>query len=300
LQIVSIGEILWDVFGEKEYLGGAPLNFSVNAERLGNSVTLLSAVGADARGSRALEKMRSLGLTTEMVQTASERPTGAAIIATDSAGNASFTIGRPAAFDCFHADDVLFSYLQRLRPEWIYCGTLAFTDEHTERILLQLLRCSPRAKCFYDMNLRTGHWNLPLVQRLSALATVLKMNETEAEQLFVLTFGASDFNMETFCRYWSSSYKIDTICVTLGSKGCVVFHADELQTFAGFSVHVADTVGAGDAFAAAFLHGLDAGWPLARIAAFANELGSLVASRPGATPDWNVDECLQLIPGMEL
>ena len=295
MQIVSIGEVLWDVFGEKEFLGGAPLNFSAHLHRLDSSVTLLSAVGADARGNLTLKTMRNLGLTTEMVHTVAERPTGTAIIVTDSAGNASFTIDRPAAFDCLRMDDALFERLDSLQPGWIYFGTLALTEECTEQILLQLLQHSPQAKRFYDMNLRTGHWNLPLVLRLSALATVLKLNDTEAEHLFTLTFGTREFDLEEFCRHWSSTYNIETICVTLGSKGCAVFHAEALQAFAGVSIEVADTVGAGDAFAAAFLHGLDAGWPMARTAAFANALGALVASREGATPVWQIDECLSLM-----
>jgi len=299
LQVISIGEVLWDVFGEKEFLGGAPLNFSANLQRLGDSVTLLTAVGNDERGERTLTTMRRLDLTTEMVQTVSARPTGVALIKTDSAGNASFSIDRPAAFDCIRIDDALFNRLYSLRPGWIYFGTLALTEDRTEQILLQLLQHSPQARRFYDLNLRSGHWNLPLVQRLSALATVIKLNETEAEHLFALTFGSREFDLEEFCRHWASTYKIATICVTLGSKGCAVFHADELHAFAGISIEVADTVGAGDAFAAAFLHGLDAGWPMARTAAFANAAGALVASREGATPAWEIDECrlLMTTPG---
>jgi fructokinase len=58
----------------------------------------------------------------------------------------------------------------------------------------------------------------------------------------------------------------------------------------GYSVKVADTVGSGDAFAAAFLHGLGSGWPAGRIADFANRVGALTASRPGAVPDWTLAE----------
>ena len=293
MQIVSIGEVLWDVFDQNEFLGGAPLNFAANAQRLGNSVTLLTAVGADARGQKALEKMRALGLTTNMVQTVVDHATGAALITTDANGNASFVIDRPAAFDCVKVDARLLSQLESIRPDWIYYGTLALTDTHTELILHQLLERLPQAKRFYDMNLRTGHWNLPLVQRLSGLATVLKLNDAEAEHLLALTFGAKDFSLEEFCRYWSSTYGIETICVTLGSKGCAVFTAGVLLTFTGFQVSVADTVGAGDAFAAAFLHGLNLAWPMDSIATFANALGALVASRTGATPAWTMEECLR-------
>ena len=58
----------------------------------------------------------------------------------------------------------------------------------------------------------------------------------------------------------------------------------------GYRVQVADTVGAGDAFSAAFLHGLNAGWPAAQIGDFANRLGALVASRPGGAAPWSLEE----------
>lgn len=296
MRIVSIGEVLFDVIGEQEFLGGAPLNFSAAAQRLGNTVTLLSAVGGDARGAKALNAMRELGLTTAFVQSLSACPTGTAIAVTDAAGNASYVIDRPAAFDCVQADAGLLGRLAATQPEWVYFGTLAHTRPEAESMLLQLLRSLPSARCFYDINLRTGHWNLPLVQRLSRLTTVLKLNESEAELLFHLTFGSKEFSLHEFCRSWSASYGTHTICVTLGSKGCAVFSNGVLRQFAGVSVKVVDTVGAGDAFAAAFLHGLHLGWPMEKIAAFANALGALVASRRGATPAWTLHECLQLMP----
>jgi len=59
-------------------------------------------------------------------------------------------------------------------------------------------------------------------------------------------------------------------------------------------VRVADTVGAGDAFAAAFLHGLWQGWNPSQVADFANRVGALVASRTGAIPMWTLDEVCAL------
>lgn len=295
MQVISIGEVLWDVFGQREFLGGAPLNFSVTATRLGNSVALLTAVGAERRGTAALKAMQALGLTTRFVQVVTEVSTGTAIVVTDSGGNATYVIERPAAFDCLSIDEELLDQLRALRPNWIYFGTLAQTQAGTEQALNSIVRRIPCARCFYDLNLRLGHWNLPLVQRLSAMATVLKMNDSEAEVLFRLTLGPGTFSLERFCKYWSSTYGMEIICITLGSKGCAVFAAGELHTFDGYWVEVVDTVGAGDAFSAAFLHGLDLCWPVERIASFANALGALVASRAGATPNWTTQECVRLI-----
>jgi fructokinase len=295
LQIITIGEILWDVFDQAEYLGGAPLNFSAAAQRLGNQVALVSGVGADPRGNRALESMTMLGLTTEFVQVLRGKDTGTARVTTDSSGNANFFIQRPAAFDQFQIGEGQLTAIAALQPGWIYYGTLAQTHPPALAALDAILQRLPNAKRFYDMNLREGHWNLPLVQRLSRQASILKLNDAEAETLFKLTRPSGNFSLESFSRYWSSTYSIDTICITLGSKGCAVFSQNTLQLFSGFTVKVADTVGAGDAFAAAFLHGRIQGWPIARQAAFANALGALVASRAGATPAWTVDECLKML-----
>ncbi len=293
MRIISLGEVLWDVFEEREFLGGAPLNFSANTQRLGNSVLLLTAVGDDERGSRAVAQMSTLGVSTEFVQIVTERPTGTAVVVTDHSGSASYVIERPAAFDCVRIDHSLLSRLQQFDPEWIYFGTLTQTDSRSLDALTEIIRRSPGAKRFYDMNLRTGHWNFTLVEDLSRIATVLKLNDAEAELLFHQVSGEEPFSLQAFCRYWSSKYGVKTICITLGGEGCAVFIDGTLRTFPGYTVKVVDTVGAGDAFAAAFLHGLHLGWPIERIAPFANALGALVASRAGATPAWTLDECLE-------
>jgi len=290
MRIVSVGEVLWDVIGDTEFLGGAPLNFAANLQRLGNSVVLLTAVGDDSRGRRVLAQMRELGLTTEYIQIVTEQPTGTAEVSTDASGSASFLIRRPAAFDLFVADDSTLARLRLFRPDWIYFGTLAQVDAHGEEALLRIIDCAVESNRFYDMNLRAGHWNIDLIERLSRLATVVKLNDAEAELLFQLTFETRQFSLEEFCHYWSSKYGVNTICVTLGSKGCAVFSGEVLNRFPGYPVTVADTVGAGDAFAAAFLHGLHLGWPIGRIAQFANALGAHVASRSGATPPWTLAE----------
>ena len=295
VKILSMGEVLWDVIGEEEYLGGAPLNFSAVLQRLGNTAAVVTAVGKDERGMRTLKAMQNLGLTTEFVQQVSERPTGTAFVSTDGDRNVVFTIDRPAAFDCVEVDASLLERAVHFAPDWLYFGTLAQANPHMETALQRLVENLPETRCFYDVNLRNGHWSLALVERLSSAAHVLKLNRREAEMLYELTRGKSDFNLEDFCRHWTSTYNISTICVTLGSRGCAIFDHGTLRSFDGFAVEVVDTVGSGDAFAAAFLHGLNAGWPIEENATFANALGALVAGRPGGTPDWNLEEHFSLI-----
>jgi fructokinase len=297
----SIGEVLWDVFPDQERFGGAPLNFCANLQRLGEQTMLLSAVGEDERGRLALERMRTLGLNTDGVSVVAELPTGIATISTGADGEPAFVIPRPAAFDRVSVDPEIFARATEEEVDWLYLGTLLQTEPSIEAFTTDLTEHLFPARVFYDMNLRTGQWNLPLVQRLSELASVVKLNESEAETLFERTNeSGAEFTLEEFCRTWSETYGIDVMCVTLGPAGCLVYDARTLNDAGvmtrvpGYAVTVCDTVGSGDAFAAAFLHGYHHGWPMQKTAAFANALGALVASRAGATPPWTVTEVLAL------
>lgn len=317
MHVVSIGEILWDVFPGRETLGGAPLNFSVNVARLGDSAALISAVGRDPRGGAALDAIRSYGLTTDLIQLSDNLPTGVALVSASPEGDPRFEIPRPAAFDAVQLSPRILDSATRLHPNWIYFGTLIQTApavEHATRSLLDSLASArgstgtPRAasgsngapgsapvRGFYDMNLREGHWDLPLVQRLCRLASVLKLNQSEAETLHRLTAPSTQpFSLETFSRQWAAQYQLEAVCITLGPQGCFIYQNGSGYTAPGYPTSVSDTVGAGDAFAAAFLHGYHRGWPALTTARFANALGSIVASRPGAIPSWSVEECLAL------
>ena len=287
MHVWGIGEVLWDIFPDQERFGGAALNFCANLQRLGETATLLSAVGDDPRGALALRRMRELGLNTQQIGIVKEAPTGMAVVHTSAEGEPSFSIPRPAAFDLLSVDRDM------VRPgaaDWLYFGTLLQTQERIERATTELALGNPGMRCFYDMNLRPGHWNIDLVSRLSRLATMVKLNENEVELLQGSGGPLRALSLEQFCRRWAAEYEIDVICVTLGASGCLVYDRGSISRAPGIPVRVCDTVGSGDAFAAAFLHGYASRWPTLTAARFANALGALVASRQGATPDWTLAE----------
>lgn len=283
MRLTSLGEILWDLIDGRELLGGATFNFSVQLSRLGHDVSFVSAVGGDDRGRRALEGASQLGLSTRFIRTVKDAPTGTVSVTVDERGQPSYVLHRPAAYD--------FAALPSLPvdPEWIYHGTLQFIDPRMLALLHDLLRRYPGARRFYDINLRKNSYTTPLVMELLRLGGVVKLNDDELAQVQQMA-GTSHTSIEGFCRDYASRFGWDAVCVTRGDRGCAIFKGGEYVEVSAIPVKVADTVGAGDAFAAAFLHGLDAGWPPAKIGAFANRLGALVASRPGGAPEWSWSE----------
>ncbi len=271
MTIASIGEILWDVYPTYSHLGGAPFNFAAHAQRLGHRVLFLSAVGDDQRGAAALKKAAALGLDTQFIQVITGKPTGHVSVWLDAAGQPDFTIHRPAAYDFLRLDDAQLARIAALRPEWIYYGTLYQMDPLARCQVRRLMEALPFARRFYDVNLRRGSYTPDLVRESIALAHAVKLNDAEAE-----TF--PDFHAA-----WA-------VAVTHGARGCDVRIGDRRAACPGYPVIATDTVGAGDAFAAAFLHGIAQGWSAQRTGDMANRLGALVASRSGAVPEWTLAE----------
>ena len=278
--IVSIGEILWDMFPHGRLLGGASYNFSVHAATLGHLVNFLSAVGEDELGTEALAAVAHFGLT---LQVTSKAPTGRVTVRLDPQGQPSYTLHRPAAYDFVQWIPPIHT------PDYIYFGTLHQIYEQPKRVTRQLLNAFPAVHRFYDVNLRKDCYWPALLTELLPLADIVKLNDAEVRELCVL-YDEPAADLETFCRRWAERYDWEVVCVTRGDMGCALLRGDEYLEVPGFPVEVADTVGAGDAFSAALLHGHSQLSPLRKIGMFANQVGALIASRPGGVPHWSPSE----------
>jgi fructokinase len=288
LPIVVLGEVLWDLFEHSRRLGGAPLNFGAHARRLGHPVTLVSALGEDELGEPASRLIAALGLDTRLLQTTSRFPTGTAQVEIVPGGRTHFTIPRPAAYDAVEISEYELEILRRIAPRWFYYGTLFASTCHGKRVLHQLAGALRGASKFYDLNLRPGADSPELVQELLRRADVVKLNEDELHR--VQQFTGLPSEIEAFCREGAGRYGWRAVGVTLGDRGCAIYADGRYAEATGHPVEVVNTVGAGDAFSAAFLHGLSSNWPITEIAAFANRLAAMVVSRGGAIPDWASEE----------
>jgi fructokinase len=278
-----VGEVLWDQFPDATTLGGAPLNFAVHLKRFGHTPLLVSAVGTDRLGEETRAAIARMGLETGGLQSTSPYPTGTASVRLGPGEHTSFLIARPAAYDAIELYDRDVRQLLVREPSWFYYGTLFPSTARAHCVLRQLLAAAPAATRFYDMNLRPGFESPPLVRELLEAADVVKLNERELQ--FVHEHLDLPPAPEAFCRVGSKRYGWMAACVTFGSRGCAMLVGDDYVTSPGVPVQLADPVGAGDAFAAAFVHGLASRWTAERIAAFANRAGALVAGARGAIPD---------------
>lgn len=285
MKFVSIGEILWDVVGASEHLGGAPFNMAAHLFRLGHDARFVSAIGDDHRGRLALDRVQELGLNPSFIETIPGVMTGAVSVTLDAAGQPDFRICRPAAYDFVELSALALARLKDWQPDWICYGTLFQSNPQARAAILRILEACPSATRFYDVNLRKPWCSPELVVSLLSMSTAVKLNHGELAQICQMTHVSYD-GVENACRFLRGRFGWYAMCVTHGEDGCSILRGDEYVEAPGYRIQVADTVGAGDAFAAGFLHGIGAGWPLEKIGDFANRLGAMVAARHGAIPNW--------------
>jgi fructokinase len=293
MKLIAIGEVLWDILPRAEHLGGAPFNFALHARNLGHGVSFVSAVGNDDHGRRALERAEQAGLPSRFIHRTSDHPTGTVTVSFDPSAGPQYRIHRPAAYDFPALSPADLSALLTPPPDWIYFGTLQQMSPPARDLTPRLLDAAPAARRFYDVNLRAQSYTPELVRTLVRQTHVLKLSHQELPLVKEMC-GIAGESLDRFCRESARAFELETVCVTRGAEGCGLLLNDEYVEAPGFPIQVADAIGAGDAFSAALVHGISLGWPVPQVAEFANRIGALVASRPGATSHWTVTEAMAL------
>lgn len=293
LKAICFGEILWDVIGAQEHLGGAPMNLSAHLARCGARAMMVSAVGDDDRGRRALAAMRELDVDCRFVEVLSGRPTGWVDVALSAGGQPSYTIHEGVAWDSISLSTVQLAQLAGEEASAICFGTLSQRTAANRETLFSLLAAVKARHVFYDVNLRQHYFTREIVERSLEHSTIVKLNDAEARCLSTLLLGKV-YSERDFAAAIARQYELEAVVITRGEHGCGVLHGDKWHECPGVPVRVADAVGAGDAFGAAFLARYCSGARVLAAATVANRLGAFVASRPGAIPPYT-DEMQKLL-----
>jgi fructokinase len=280
--IVGLGELLWDLLPSGKQLGGAPANFAYITNLLGDAGIPASRIGRDSLGDEALQRLAQLGLNAASVQRDPIHPTGTVKIEIDNSGQPRFDISQPVAWDFLEWTPAW----QQLAGEAdaVCFGSLAQRSSQSRSAIRAFLHATrPQALRIFDVNLRQSFYTAQLLAESMKLATIVKLNHEELPKIMRL-FELEHRTEEDSARLLLTSHGLKLLCVTRGSGGSLLVSLTECREHPGFRVKVADTVGAGDAFTAALVHGYLRGTSLPQINETANRVGAWVASQSGATP----------------
>lgn len=291
VQVTCFGEVLWDIFPTHEVIGGAPLNVALRLQSFGVNVAMISSIGNDAYGQKALDYLRENNMETSYVQIEQSHKTGHVLVSLDDKGSASYEIFNPVAWDHIHINQENIDLVSN--SEVLVYGSLACRAKTSHDTLLQLIE-NANYKVF-DVNLRPPDYSVELIVQLMNKADFIKMNDEELEEICD-SLQVIDLSIDEQIEFIAQETNTNTICVTKGGDGAVLFQNNEFYKNSGYKVIVEDTVGAGDSFLASLINKLllEKTDPQESID-FACAVGSLVASKKGANSRINPEEIKQLL-----
>ena len=284
-KITAFGEILWDNLPTGKVLGGAPVNLLTHLAALGADCSVISRCGNDADGAALREAIRRKHVAIDFIQTDPQLATSQVLVQLDTEGCAYYDIVYPCAWDKIQAGEAAKTRVAQ--ADVFIFGSLSVRDAVSRQALAELL---PHASFkIFDVNLRPPHYQLAHLSDMMRQADFIKLNDDELHEI-ATALGSPYRSIEQNIRFIAEHTHTRQICVTLGKHGALYFCDGELFAHHGYRVTVADTVGAGDSFLAGFIHQYLQRKPPQEILAFACALGSLVASRHGATPEVSLSE----------
>ena len=281
---VCFGEILYDVFPDRERIGGAPLNVASRLSGLGISTEMISKVGDDEKGEKLISDLESKNIKAENISKDPNFPTGVVNVKLSESGSATYEIAHPVAWDKIEISKAIKNSVKN--ADAFIFGSLICRDEVSRKTLFELL---PEAKYrIFDINLRPPYYEKEVLEKLMEQADFIKFNDDELFEIAEM-IGSKHNSLEQNLHFISEKTNTKTICVTKGRHGAVLLKDGVRYYNSGFKVKVKDTVGAGDSFLASLIAGLLKEEEPQSTLDFACAVGALVAGKEGANPEISRD-----------
>ena len=280
--LVGLGEILWDMLPKGKQLGGAPANFAYHAQALGGKGYVVSCVGNDELGAEILSVVEDIGLDKQYIAVDENHPTGTVTIELDNEGKPNYVIHENVAWDFIPSNSGLMELATAI--DCVCFGSLCQRSPISRKTVRDFLAATG-SDCIrlFDINIRQSYYSRDVIHTMLQLSNVLKLNDEELPTVArLLNIDGSETEILT---QLTRRYPLSLIALTKGAGGSRLYTSGSDSVSEGVqSEKIADTVGAGDSFAAAVAIGLLKGHDLDQINAHANRIASFVCSQSGATP----------------
>ncbi len=280
--VVGMGEALWDVLPEGKKIGGAPANFAYHISQFGLPSCVVSAVGNDPLGDEILENFTSKGLN-QLIERV-PYPTGTVQVEIDQAGIPQYDIKENVAWDNIPFTPQLDELAGKTRA--VCFGSLAQRNVVSRETIARFLDRMPVREdslVVFDVNLRQGFYNKEILCESMRRCNILKINDEELVTVSRM-FGYPGIDLQDKCWILLGKYNLKMLILTCGINGSYVFTPGAVSFQPTPKVEVADTVGAGDSFTAAFIAGILKGKSVAEAHSRAVQTSAFVCTKKGAMP----------------
>ncbi|MDE5642409.1 MAG: carbohydrate kinase [Muribaculaceae bacterium] len=280
--VVGMGEALWDMLPEGKKIGGAPANFAYHVKQFGLDSCVISAVGNDELGNEIISNFDNKHLCHNIERVA--YPTGTVQVEIDQAGVPQYDIKENVAWDNIPYTAKIERLAEQTRA--VCFGSLAqrnVVSRNTINRFLDAMPDRPDNLIVFDVNLRQGFYNKEILCNSMERCNILKIND---EELITVSrmFGYPGIDLQDKCWILLGKYNLKMLILTCGINGSYVFTPGNVSFQPTPKVEVADTVGAGDSFTAAFISSILRGLSVSEAHRKAVETSAYVCTQAGAMP----------------
>lgn len=280
--VVCFGEILWDNLPNGKRPGGAPMNVAYHLHKLGLNSHLISSIGNDEPGKELLDFLNRIGVGSNWVQIDDNHETSQVLASINEENEVSYDIVAPVAWDYIKWEEKM-QELIKTSDAFVF-GSLGSRNEASRATLFKMLDHA-RYKVF-DVNLRAPHYSPKFVSDLLKRADMVKINS--AELGMIAEWNGISYSKELDCiESIFSKFGMNEILITKGPHGATYYNKNLTYEYPAYRISVADTIGSGDSFLAAFLAMKLAGEPLEVALDYAVAMGAFITAQSGACPEYS-------------
>lgn len=277
-----MGEALWDVLPEGKKIGGAPANFAYHVSQFGLPSMAVSAIGDDPLGNEIRENFISKGLKHHLATV--PYATGTVQVELDPNGVPQYEIKENVAWDNIPWTTELEEIARNTKA--VCFGSLAQRNVVSRETIGRFLDTMPREEdslVVFDVNLRQGFYTKEILCESMQRCNVLKINDEELVTVSRM-FGYPGIDLQDKCWILLGKYNLKMLILTCGINGSYVFTPGNVSFQPTPKVEVADTVGAGDSFTAAFVASILKGKSVVEAHNLAVRTSAFVCTQNGAMP----------------
>lgn len=279
--VVCFGEVLWDVLPTGRIPGGAPMNVAYHLHKLGINSQIISSIGDDVAGTNLVAFLQTVGLPADYIQVSQQYATSEVLASINDHNEVSYEIVYPVAWDKIGWQPQLADMVSK--ADAFVFGSLSSRDSVSRQTLLRLLDVAKYR--VFDVNLRAPHYTVDLVTDLLKRAEMVKLNTSELLQ--IAQWYNAGCQTEADCiEVLFREFEVQEILITKGGTGASYYTPSYRYDYPAYKISVADTIGSGDAFLAAFLAMKLADEPTEVALDYAVAMGAFITSQSGACPEY--------------
>ncbi|HEM5123079.1 TPA: 5-dehydro-2-deoxygluconokinase [Streptococcus suis] len=282
LNAVEYNQPMEDTMTFRKYVGGSPANIAIGLAKLGNTVGFIGKVSNDQHGHYIRQFMESVGVdATHIIFDQEEHKSGLAFTEIKSPTECSILMYREKVADLYlKPEEISEEYIQQ--AELLLISGTALSQSPSREAVFQALAYAEKhaVAVAFELDYRPYTWNNPeetaVYYRLVAQRSTIVIGTRE--EFNILENSSEEDNLKTVQTLFKD--KPELILIKHGVEGSYAYQRDGLVTqgFA-YKANVLKTFGAGDSYAAAFLHVLLKGETIQTALQYASAAAAIVVSR---------------------